>query len=148
MAYIIDVSIEIAAPAERVWRALTNPDEVVRWDASVTAALDAPADYPQAGQHVRWRCRGTTELLHDRPLDVEPNHRLQALLQFGRKRMDETYTLTGGEATNLNLRILLTVNARFFAGPALLHLVDGPATRRAAEASMTNLKYYCELAPT
>ena len=33
--------------------------------------LDAPADYPRAGQHVRWRYRhGMFRVLHDRPLEV------------------------------------------------------------------------------
>jgi uncharacterized protein YndB with AHSA1/START domain len=147
MPYTIEVTAEISAPVARVWRALTNPDEVVRWDTTVDASLDAPVDYPQPGQHVRWRCRNTTELLHDRPLVVEPGRRLQALLEFDRQRMDETYTLTPTDgATVLSLRVELTVRARFLAGPILLHVVDGPAARRAAEASMTNLKYYCELA--
>jgi uncharacterized protein YndB with AHSA1/START domain len=165
--YAIDLSIVIDAPPERVWRALCDPAAVVRWDSTVTGALDAPPDYPQAGQHVRWRCRNTTELLHDHPQHVEPNRRLHSLLDFGRQHLDETYTLEAaspespstssrsleregrGEGgfdrhTTLHLHIELSVRAPFIAGPILLHLVDGPMTRRAFRASLTNLKRYCE----
>ena len=146
MAYTIELATEIGAPPDRVWRALCDPAAVTRWDAAVVAALDAPADYPQPGQHVRWRCRDTSELLHDRPQEVEPERRLRSLLEFGRQRLDETYTLTATPAgTRLDLAIRLRVSAQFIAGPILMHLVDGPAVRRAFEGSLTNLKFYCEM---
>ena len=246
MPYTIDLTTDSHAPPDHVWRALCDPAAVTRWDTTVIDALDASPDYPQPGQHVRWRCRNTSELLHDRPQHVETNRRLHSLLDFGRQHLDETYTLSplpgstlapegreapqdaaspplperergpGGEVgtapmsqtarlepvqgheppngtplslegegrgegasgqpaatpetpntarpepvqgrqtpdatrpqaptgTRLNLHITLTVHAPFIAGPILLHLIDGPATRRAFEASLTNLKYYCEL---
>ena len=146
MAYRIDLAEEITAPRAVVWRALCDPAAVTRWDATVTAALDAPADYPQPGQHVRWRCKDTSELLLDRPQEVEPNRRLRSLLEFGRQRLDETYTLTESPAgTLVNLHIKLKVTAPFIAGVILLRLVDGPMVRRAFEVSLTNLKYFCEL---
>jgi hypothetical protein len=204
--YTIDLTTHIAASPDRVWRALTNPDAVARWDTTVIAPLDAPPDYPQPGQHVRWRCRNTTELLHDHPQHVEPERRLHSHLTFGRQRLDETYTLEAASneprassdelraarrgpapkpaqsdseapptqenpanpanpwpipatpeppgtpagartTTTLHLHIELSVRAPFIAGPILLQLIDGPATRRNAEAALTNLKYYCELSP-
>jgi polyketide cyclase/dehydrase/lipid transport protein len=259
--YTIDLTTNIAAPPEAVWRALTDPNAVVRWDTTVTRALDAPPDYPQPGQHVQWRCLNTTELLHDHPQHVDPTHRLHSLLVFGRQHLNETYTLeaaspkaqaaspeppssqthpdypahprpqpappealeghealegretpdvssslslegegrgegdsphapdqpaespstqthpvnpvhprpnlstpetptaprpagrgargSGGEVqhTTLHLHIDLTVTAPFIAGPLLLHLRDGPATRRTFAASLTNLKRYCEASP-
>jgi len=149
MAYAIDLDVRIEAPPGRVWRALVDPAAVVRWDSTVVAALDAPADYPQPGQHVRWRCRGTTELLHDRPQEVEPEWRLRSVLEFGRQRLDETYTLeeTPDGGTALHLHIDLSVRARLIAGPILLHLVDGPSVRRAFDTSLINLKFYCEMSP-
>ena len=54
----------------------------------------------------------------------------------------------GEVITHLHLHIGLRVTAPFIAGPILLHLIDGPMTRRAFEASLTNLKYYCEIAAT
>jgi uncharacterized protein YndB with AHSA1/START domain len=147
VAYTIDLRVDIAAPASRVWRALCGPAAVARWDTTVVAALDAPPDYPLPGQHVRWRCRDTSELLHDRPQDVEPERRLHSLLDFGRQHLDETYELSETpEGTRLDLHIVLKVNAPFIAGPILLHLIDGPMVRRAFEGSLTGLKFYCEMA--
>jgi uncharacterized protein YndB with AHSA1/START domain len=144
--YAIDLSMDIAAPPAQVWRALCDPAAVARWDTSVVAALDAPADYPQPGQHVRWRCRDTSELLHDRPQEVVPERRLHSLLDFGRQHLDETYELVETPAgTQIDLRIMLKINTPFIAGPILLHLIDGPIVRRTSEASLTNLKFYCEM---
>jgi uncharacterized protein YndB with AHSA1/START domain len=144
--YAIDLSMDIAAPPAQVWRALCDPAAVARWDTSVVAALDAPADYPQPGQHVRWRCRDTSELLHDRPQEVVPERRLHSLLDFGRQHLDETYELVETPAgTQIDLRIMLKINTPFIAGPILLHLIDGPMVRRTSEASLTNLKFYCEM---
>ena len=67
---------------------------MVQWDTGVAAALDAPANYPQPGQHVRWRYRnGPFRILHDRPQDVVAERRLRSLLSVGPFRFDETYTL-------------------------------------------------------
>ena len=148
MPYVVELSIDIAAPPARVWRALCQPEEVTRWDSTVVAALDAPPDYPQPGQHVRWRCRGTAELLHDRPQDVEPEVRLHSLLDFGRQHLDETYTLSPTPiGTRVNLHIDVKVSAPFIAGAILRRFVDGPAVRNSFEVSLTNLKYYCEMSP-
>ena len=38
------LTTDIAAPIERVWRALTIPEEVRAWDGVVP--LDVPIDYP------------------------------------------------------------------------------------------------------
>ena len=100
--YAFDTSVEIAAPPERVWRALCDPAEVVRWDTGVAEALDAPADYPQPGQHVRWRyTNGPFRLLHDRPKEVVANQKLRSLLAVGPLRFDETYTLEARDGGTL-----------------------------------------------
>ena len=65
-------TVQIGTSVERVWRALTVPAEVVQWDSGIVEPIDAPPDYPQPGQHVRWRYRlGPVPLiLHDRPTEV------------------------------------------------------------------------------
>src|SRR5690606_19971864 len=109
-------STDIAAPPGRVWRALCDPEEVVRWDTTVLEALDAPPDYPRPGQHVRWRCKGTDTLLHDRPQHVEPERRLHSLLEYGHQRLDETYALTATDfGTRLDLHIDLMLNTPVIA---------------------------------
>jgi hypothetical protein len=144
MPYTIDITEDIAAPPERVWRALCSPSEVTRWDTNVIAALDAPPDYPQPGHHVQWRCKSTSELLHDRPQHVEADRRLHSLLEFGRQRMDETYLLTETPAgTRIDLHVELRVRAPFIAG-VILRFVDGAAARRDFGTSLANLKRHCE----
>src|SRR5690348_2354304 len=98
MPYRFTLAVTIAAPASRVWRALCEPGEVVRWDSGVVEALDAPPDYPRAGQHVRWRTgSGRFRILHDRPLEVVPEQRLRSRLALGPWRYDETYTIEAAE---------------------------------------------------
>ncbi len=143
--YDFTLSIEIAAPPARVWRALCDPAEVVLWDRSLERALDAPPDYPWPGQHVRWRLRsGFFRLLHDRPLEVEPERRLRSLLALGPLRYDETYTIV---ATDAGCRL----SARLAAWTALPLLgtvserVYGAAAARAAlEAALDALRQLCE----
>jgi uncharacterized protein YndB with AHSA1/START domain len=45
------MSTVIDAGRERVWRALTAPDEVIRWDERTVALVDAPDGYPRIGEN-------------------------------------------------------------------------------------------------
>ena len=141
---------QVAATPARVWRALVEPAEVVRWDGGVTQALDAPPDYPRPGQHVRWRYThglGLFHILHDRPREVVPERILRSSLAVGPFRFEETYTLTprpGG----CNLIADLAVHA---ALPLFGGLVDrfciGPRTQAAVATSLRGLKRHCEARP-
>lgn len=143
-----DFDLVIAAPPSRVWRALCDPAEVVQWDTGVVGALDAPPDYPQPGQHVRWRYRGgLARILHDRPQEVVPERRLRSLLRLGPLHLDETYTLEptdGATALTVTLHVTAPV-------PVLGRLIERwyalPASRRAVAASMEALKRHCESRP-
>ena len=110
----VAMSTPIRAPRARVWRALTDPAEVVGWDPTVTAALDAPPDYPKPGQHVRWRARQgeLPVILHDRPIEVVAGERLRSQISLGLFRFDETYTLAddaaGPEHTRLGMKIVVS----------------------------------------
>jgi len=144
--YLFTVSVDIAAPPARVWRALCDPAEVVQWDSGVEEALDAPDDYPQPGQHVRWRYRnGPFRLLHDSPQEVVSEQRLRSLLAFGPFRFDETYTIA---AQNGGCRLEAAMEARVPV-PLLGLLVEsfylGPETERAVRASLAAMKQHCEV---
>jgi hypothetical protein len=143
-----EVSVEVRAPVERVWRALCYPPEVVRWDAGVAAAIDAPADYPRPGQRVRWRCRGGPfPVLVDEPREVAPSQRLRSFLRLGPFRYDETYRL---EPALSGCRLTAIVGV-WTALPVVGHLIDrlylAPATRRALATSLAALKRHCESEP-
>jgi uncharacterized protein YndB with AHSA1/START domain len=143
--YAFAETIDIAAPPARLWRALCDPAEVVRWDTGVVEALDAPADYPQPGQHVRWRyANGPFRLLHDRPQQVTPERTLRSLIAIGPARFDETYTLAprdGGCRLRASMKVWTAVP--LFGWP-FERLYAGPASRRAVAASLLAIKRHCE----
>lgn len=130
---------------QRVWRALCDPDEVVRWDSAVMEALDPPPDYPKPSQHVRWRCRTRLfRILHDRPQEVVEGQKLRSLLTLGPSHMDETYLLTSApNGCRLNLDLELRI-ALPLAGGLIERLYAGEDTRRGFEASLAGLKRHCE----
>jgi hypothetical protein len=144
--YVVEVSTEIAATPARVWRALTDPSEVVRWESGVTALLDAPAGYPRPGQHIRWRtAAGPFRILHDEPQEVLTERKLRALLAVGPFRYDETYLLA--EVAGGGCRLAAEVKARTaipLAGVVIDRLYLGPSTRRAFKAALASIKRFCE----
>lgn len=89
------MSTGVSAARERVWRALTVPDELIRWDEKIVSLLDPADGYPQRGRPVRWRYRiGTIPvMLRNSPVEVVPNERLRTESSLGLFRFDETYTL-------------------------------------------------------
>lgn len=139
------ISVDIAATPARVWRALCVPEEVIAWDTGIEEALDAPPDYPQPGQHVRWRySNGPFRLLHDRPQEVIPERMLRSLISNGPMRIDETYKLEVlRDGTRLEATVLLRVPWPI-AGPLAERVVFGPATQKTVAASLAAIKRHCE----
>jgi len=143
--YAFTVTEDIAAPCARVWRALCDPVEVVQWDTGVAAALDAPPDYPQPGQHVKWRyTNGPFRILHDRPQEVVAERTLRSLLAVGPFRFEETYRLDE-QGRGCRLTAAMQVRASFgVLGWIFEHLYLGPRTRAAVTASLRAIKHHCE----
>ncbi len=141
-------TIEIAADTQRVWRALSIPAEVICWDSGVVTPLDAPPDYPRAGQHVRWRYRlGPLPLiLHDCPTRVEPGSVLRSSIRLGPFDFDEIYTLrgTGPSATQLRAE-LSVVSSLPILGPLLERIVGQPLARSTVHSSLAAIKRHCEV---
>ncbi|MFI5364424.1 MAG: SRPBCC family protein [Candidatus Binatia bacterium] len=143
--YAFSVTEDIDATPARVWRALCDPAEVVQWDSGVSAALDAPSDYPQPGQHVRWQyTNGPFRILHDRPQEVVRVRMLRSLLRVGPFRFDETYTLTKVER-GCRLTAALEVQVSFgILGWIVERLYLGRRTHNAVSASLAAIKRHCE----
>jgi uncharacterized protein YndB with AHSA1/START domain len=143
--YAFAITTHISAPVARVWRALCDPAEVVQWDTGVLEAIDAPAGYPQPGQHVRWRySNGPFRTLHDRPQEVVAERTLRSLIAIGPLRFDETYTLEprdSGTRLSTTMRVFVPL---LLGGPLTERLYAGPESRRTVAASMAALKRYCE----
>jgi len=146
------MSTVIGAGRARVWRALTAPDEVVRWDERTVALVDPPDGYPRVGEQVRWRYRlGTVRVIrHERPLEVAPGLRLRSSILLGGLRFDETYTLTPepGEPDRTRLAIKLVSSN---AVPVVSGLLDRFDVRRLAaklvDSRLRSLQRWCEDGP-
>jgi hypothetical protein len=139
-------TVEIEADPARVWRALTIPSEVVCWDTGVIEPLDAPADYPAPGQHVRWRYRfGPLRLtLHDRPSEVAPCSRLRSSIRLGPFDFDEIYTLSPlGSSTRLEAKLSLSSRTPVL-GALLEALVGQPLARSTVRTSLAAIRRHCE----
>ena len=143
------MSTVIDAGRERVWRAITLPDEVVRWDERTVALVDPPNGYPRIGEKVRWRYRlGTVRVIrHERPMEVAPGLLLRSSISLGGLRFDETYTLTPepGEPDRTRLAIrLVSPNA----APVVSGLLDRFDVRRLAlelvDSRLRSLQKWCE----
>ena len=145
----VAMSTTIDSSRERVWRALTRPGELIRWDERLMELLDPAEDYPSVGRSVRWRYRlGTVPVvLRDDPLEVIPSERLRSALAVGLLRLDETYSL-GDEAgdlerTRLTLRLVSNNSVPVVGG-----LLDRFAVRRLAADFVDNrirsIQKWCE----
>ena len=149
--YRFSATIDIDAPRGRVWRALCDPGQVVQWDTGVVEAIDAPQDYPQPGQHVRWRyANGPFRTLHDRPQQVVQERTLRSFISIGPAWFDETYTLEDGSAeltTSAGCRLTASMDVKvplWMGGPIAEWLYAGPESRRTVEASLRAIKAHCE----
>jgi uncharacterized protein YndB with AHSA1/START domain len=146
--YRFSTTIDIDAPPARVWRALCVPAEVVQWDSGVVEPIDAPADYPQPGQYVRWRyANGPFKLLHDRPQEVVPERTLRSIISLGPTSFDETYTL---EPLDSGCRLTAAMEIHvpwWLLGPLASRRYVGPESKRAVEKSLHAIKAHCEAKP-
>jgi hypothetical protein len=143
-------SIPIAADRARIWRALTVPSEVIQWDTGVVEPLDAPPDYPRAGQRVRWRYRlGPIPLiLHDHPEEVLPEETLRSSISLGPFEFDEIYTLASQGPGHSELTAELSVTSTVpLVGALLTRLVGYPLARATVRASLRSIKRHCEAGP-
>lgn len=85
----------VGAPRQDVWRALTDPAEIVRWDDARIALVDSPTAYPTEGETVRWRYKlGSTALvLKETPQLVQPQERYAVTCSAGSLRFEQAFTL-------------------------------------------------------
>ncbi len=116
------MSTLITAERDRIWRALTTPNELIRWDDQLVELLDPVPDFPKLGQQVRWRYRiGSVPIIvHQTVQEVLPGERLQSAISRGVFCFDETYTLADEVAqpdrTWLSLKIVATNSTPIVGG--------------------------------
>jgi uncharacterized protein YndB with AHSA1/START domain len=146
------MSTAVGADLDRVWRALSVPDELIRWDRQLEALLDPADDYPHDGQEIRWRYRfgNIAIVLRKSLLEVVPCSRLRSTTQMGLLRFDETFTLARepGESgrTRLQLKLIAANSIPIVGG-----LLDRYAIRRIAteliDEKLRAVQKWCEANP-
>jgi uncharacterized protein YndB with AHSA1/START domain len=146
------MSTVIGADRARVWRALTQAAEVVRWDERVLELVEPAGEYPQVGRKVRWRYRlgAIPMLLHECPLEVIPDARLRSSVALGLFHFDETFQLAKEPGDALRTRLTL----KLVAGnsiPVVGGVLDRFAVRRLAnefiDAKLRAVQKWCESPP-
>jgi uncharacterized protein YndB with AHSA1/START domain len=146
------MSVLIDSDRSRVWRALTEPDEVVGWDERMLAAVDKPSGYPFAGQHIRWRYRlGSVQVvMHERPREIEPQQRYSSVRSVGSFRFEQTYTLTDepddSPRTRLGMKVVATSQV-----PVIGEVIDRFGVRKLAaeriDETLRSVKQWCHEHP-
>jgi hypothetical protein len=137
----VTVTTDIRCPKQRVWEALTTPEQVREWDGAVPLAI--PEGYPAPGQVALWRTRiGPLQtILKDRIEIVEERTRLRSLIDIALLHLEEDYRLEGdGEVTTLVSDNRVSSRLPGFGWLASL------AARTTVERSMGRLKNFCERA--
>ena len=118
-------------------------------DTGIVRPLDAPSDYPKAGQHVRWQYRlGPLPLvLYDHPTLVEAPLTFASSIRLGPFDFKEIYTLRGLEnsATELTAELSLTSRTPLL-GSLIERIVGAPLARATVRTSLAAIKRHCEAA--
>jgi len=143
------LSTVVGAPRPRVWRALTDPAEIVRWDERALRLLQPVAQPLAAGSVFCWRylLGGIPVVLREEALDLVAEERLHAGVSLGLFHFEQTFTLADEAAdpprTRLSLR-LATGNSLPVVGGHL----DRFAVRRQAaqlvDMRLRALQKWCE----
>jgi len=111
------MAVTVSAEPARVWRALVDPSEIVRWDEARTALVDRDIAYPVEGQRVRWRSKlGSVALvLNETPNEIVPLEHLQVACAAGSLRYEQLYRLQtepGDSAQPTRTRASLKLSTR------------------------------------
>jgi uncharacterized protein YndB with AHSA1/START domain len=145
----IAMATVIGADHQRVWRALTDPSQLMEWDERLIAPVDAHDGYPFSGQHLRWRYRlGKVQLvMHDRPVEVRAPERLCSDISLGSMRYQQTFSLLAEQGEQARTRLGMKVVASNSI-PVMGDVVDRFSVRRMAAAhidtTLRSLQKYCE----
>lgn len=147
----IAMSAVVHAPRARVWRALVDPAEIVRWDERALELCGEAGEYALDRPALRWRYRvGSVPLeLRDTALELVPLERLRLARSFGSLRFEETFSL-GDEEQSSHTRLALRV-AMANSVPTLAGALDRFDVRRFAselvDESLRALARFCEQPP-
>ena len=136
---------------ERVWRAISAPAEMIRWDDQVVS-LESPAPgYPESGEPAHWRYRlGSVSVdLLDRPLEVVQGQRLKHAMSIGAFDFEEVYTLAfeGTLRTRLSLRVASSTNSVPVVGGFLDRFDVRRLASKRVDRNLRSIQKWCENHP-
>jgi len=146
------LSTVVGAPRRRVWRALTDPAEIERWDERALGLLEPVARPLAAGSVTSWRylLGGIPVVLREEMLDVVAEERLHSGVSLGLFHFEQTFTLADEAAdaprTRLSLRLATGNSVPVVGG----HLDRVAVRRQAAElvdSRLRALQKWCESEP-
>jgi len=149
----VGLSTVIDAPRARVWSALTDVDEALRWRPGLIAARDTAEDWPVIDRPFRWSCRlhNLPIELRETPLEIVRGERFRSRLRLGLFRFEETFTLTGVEEAPRRTRLGLHVHVANEI-PVVGGTLDRFGVRRLATdlsaVHLQALRDWCEAART
>jgi uncharacterized protein YndB with AHSA1/START domain len=143
------MSTVVHAPRSRVWRAVAEPAEMIRWDEHRIALEEPAPDYPQPDQIAHWRYRlGSVPVdRRDRATEVVPGSRLRLEIDFGSFRCEETYTLVdedGDQKTRLSLRLVSNTNSVPLVSGALDRFDVRRLASELVDGSLRAVQKWCE----
>jgi hypothetical protein len=144
------LSAVIHAPRSKVWRALTTPAELIRWDKAILALLEPADDFPAVGGEARWRYQlGSVPVeMRDRPLEVVTGRKLRSAVALGLFHFEQSWTLADeSDATRLGVHLAAGNSIAVVGG-----VVDRFDVRRLAaeyvDAKLRCLRRWCEAPST
>lgn len=143
------MSTVVHSPRLRVWRALTEPAEKIRWDEHRIELTGPTSDGPTTDQTAHWRYRlGSIPVdRRDTTREVVPGARLRVEVDFGSFRCEETYTLAdeaGDENTRLSLRIVSEANSVPVVGGAIDRFEVRRLASEMVDGNLRALQRWCE----
>ncbi|MBW2267240.1 MAG: SRPBCC family protein [Deltaproteobacteria bacterium] len=144
------LSAVIHAPRPKVWRALTTPSEIIRWDKAILELLEPADDFPRIGNEARWRyrLRSVPVLLRDRPLEVVPACKLRSEVSLGLFHFEQAWTLADdADATRLGLH-LAAGNAIAVVGGMLDRFDVRKLAAEYVDGRLRSLRQWCEAPST
>ena len=107
------LSTVVGSARSRVWRALTDPAEIVRWDERALQLLEPVAAPLGPGCIMRWRylLGGVPVELREEIVDLVAEERLHCIAQLGLFRFEQIFTLADDAADPARTRLGLRIGA-------------------------------------
>ncbi|HIF94780.1 MAG: hypothetical protein ABGX04_11085 [Myxococcales bacterium] len=168
----VALSATIGAPTERVWQALTDPNERVTWDDRVLGIVESVSHGANQGANrtrprvrpsspnrtnerrsssvTKWRFRlgGVPLVMHDETLADEPTERRVSRISIGSMRFDQTLMLRreddgNGPRTQLSMK-LVAHNRIAVIGEVVERLDVQKIIIEYVDATLRQVQKYCE----